>query len=786
VECWGHLFNGDTSTNTRVTVPTTQYKQISSGGEYSCGIKVSDSSIECWGILGSGYLDYRAITGKYLSFVAGRYHACGIKLDQTVACFGNNYYSQTSPVSSRKFVELSLGDQHTCGRTVENTVVCWGRNNNGQTSFPSYLDVVQVTAGGFFTCGLLTNNSVPYCIGRSYPGFNYGAIENFPDDSYEMISGGYGTICGILSSEYGLNSTLICSGDNTFGLATPPEGSFIKISVNALHACALTSDGSISCWGDNTFRQSNTASCQCDDHCNQNGLCVGTNVCFCDGHFNATSQCIKCNNGYTGEDCSIPVCFGFIGNDARACSGHGACSANDICNCDTGFFGSRCDQRYQCLWNPNTAGAPTPVVTTQWNNNEITYEVTLTNIPDSSHYITKSNFVSGMFQQYLNLTNYANNSIILDECKKKYIVRVPWSDPSVTQSYNIATETTQLLSKIYISYVNIQDKKIVTFEASQTSYAKMTSDAVSVPVNVTQEEILYYSTNFIYEQSKIIIVGSSIRVITGYTLSSLKMTYSSIGSVFTVTYARSSNNTYDISLYTQAGVTSVTGSYALTAVLSYSGILLNYTIPFNIEYTIIVPSPPANLTFGTQLYLTESTLGAPKTTFEYNERVYVTSALNEYSPKLSTTQKLNLKNAYVCCMKNNAAMPVYNPSQQQYGCTVNNVVTMDRWIQLISNKAPNGLTRLETSISSDRAVFSFDISPLTDKARTCYLHVTSIISSTGARGIRSEAALSDGENAESYSLFTIKKNETSDANTMSRFSFGTIVILIVVCLFQLH
>ena len=56
-----------------------------------------------------------------------------------------------------------------------------------------------------------------------------------------------------------------------------------------------------------------------------NGICKKHGVC-------------KCNNGWAGSDCSVPLC-----NLPTGCS-HGTCIAPEICECDTGYEGKICEQ----------------------------------------------------------------------------------------------------------------------------------------------------------------------------------------------------------------------------------------------------------------------------------------------------------------------------------------------------------------------------------------------------------------------------------------------------------
>ena len=40
-----------------------------------------------------------------------------------------------------------------------------------------------------------------------------------------------------------------CWGDNSHGQASPPDGQFLSISIGAQHACGVSEDGTVACWG---------------------------------------------------------------------------------------------------------------------------------------------------------------------------------------------------------------------------------------------------------------------------------------------------------------------------------------------------------------------------------------------------------------------------------------------------------------------------------------------------------------------------------------------------------
>ena len=59
-------------------------------------------------------------------------------------------YGQASPPSGT-FKAISAGDYHTCGIRTDDTLACWGYNYNGQSSPPSGT-FKAVSAGNYHTC----------------------------------------------------------------------------------------------------------------------------------------------------------------------------------------------------------------------------------------------------------------------------------------------------------------------------------------------------------------------------------------------------------------------------------------------------------------------------------------------------------------------------------------------------------------------------------------------------------------------------------------------------------
>ncbi|EFC49938.1 predicted protein, partial [Naegleria gruberi] len=76
--------------------------------------------------------------------------------------------------------------------------------------------------------------------------------------------------------------------------------------------------------------------------CSFHGTCSATDKCICNGNFDSASFCSKCKTGYTGSDCSIPVCFNVPSTSSSVCSGKGSCTAPDSCVCASGYSGKTC------------------------------------------------------------------------------------------------------------------------------------------------------------------------------------------------------------------------------------------------------------------------------------------------------------------------------------------------------------------------------------------------------------------------------------------------------------
>ena len=328
VYCWGsNIYSqiGDYDANTaNRTEPSAVYTSseesftaIAAGGYHSCTLTV-DGSAYCWGRneygqlgLGSGNTTQRetpvqvAGTQKFMSIALGESHSCGLKLDGTAWCWGQNDYGQIGNNDSanaavfeptavdsgpEKFVKIAAGFNSTCGLTISGVAHCWGQNDYGQlgisqtsaasSNAPEPVVIPNqfshLSIGRQHTCGLRSSSSV-YCWG----GNSHGQIgdtntstanRTVPTDigasDFISVEAGEYHSCGLK-----VNGQALCWGKGESGqrgddttmpawLPTPVQQSamvlgeeFTTISLGGAHSCGLKADGRSYCWGKNFYGQ---------------------------------------------------------------------------------------------------------------------------------------------------------------------------------------------------------------------------------------------------------------------------------------------------------------------------------------------------------------------------------------------------------------------------------------------------------------------------------------------------------------------------------------------------
>ena len=215
---------------------TGRFVSVSAGWHHTCGVQ-SDNTVQCWG--GDYYGQAALPIEQFVAVSAGGEHTCGVRIDGTVQCWGRNTDGQATPPGGR-FVAVSAGEAHTCGVRADNTVQCWGGNRHGQAVSPSER-FFSISAGAFHTCGVRVDSTVQ-CWGENTHGQTTP-----PAGRFVAVSAGGEHTCGVRTA-----GMLQCWGANrTDGMRPPPVGRFVSVSAGYRHACGVRSDNTVQCWGRN-------------------------------------------------------------------------------------------------------------------------------------------------------------------------------------------------------------------------------------------------------------------------------------------------------------------------------------------------------------------------------------------------------------------------------------------------------------------------------------------------------------------------------------------------------
>lgn len=217
-------------------------RSFSVGKDHACGVKL-DGTVQCWGIADGSANDFGQVTdtptGTFVQISAGTVHNCGIRPGGTVECWGANYAGQ-AVAPSGQFIQVSAGDGHSCGLRPDGTVQCWGYNVHGQATPPPGA-FVHVSAGNLHTCGLKPDSTVE-CWGHNLQGQGTS-----PSGMFLQVDSGAYHNCGVM-----LGGLPECWGGNS---VPPPAGEFAQVSAGhfgvGYYDCGLKVNETVQCWGSN-------------------------------------------------------------------------------------------------------------------------------------------------------------------------------------------------------------------------------------------------------------------------------------------------------------------------------------------------------------------------------------------------------------------------------------------------------------------------------------------------------------------------------------------------------
>ena len=260
--CWGRNDHGElgaraTLVDWEVDDPRqvgtdTNWTTLSVGVATTCAIK-DDQTLWCFGDNSSGQAGIGGVTGNeelvlptqvadtWNAVSIGEGHACGIRTDGSLACWGANDASQLgdgtttshpAPITiapNTSWIAIAVGGKSSCGLHADGTAWCWGSNIRGQVAKAPSPPVITptslggtvwqaITVGGEFACGLQMDGKLR-CWGRNQVG---------------QLGDGSGT-----------------DRDHPVAVGQDLISDWTAVHAGTEHACGLHGDGTLECWGSN-------------------------------------------------------------------------------------------------------------------------------------------------------------------------------------------------------------------------------------------------------------------------------------------------------------------------------------------------------------------------------------------------------------------------------------------------------------------------------------------------------------------------------------------------------
>ncbi len=218
--------------------PEPAWLAVSAGQWYTCGLRV-DQSVACWGANDFGQLDVP--TGAYASISAGGTYACAIDAEGELACWGNEAFTEFPPPAG-PWVYVSCGAGNCASIDRAGAMQTWG-----YYSFPTAPE-------GAFIAVEWGNGPEELCAVRAS-----GEIVCWREDGSEFspLVGSFADVgvgalfgCGLDAA----GGTTWWNYDDPphseWGVDEPPEVAFEKLRLMTGSACGLTPAGEVVCWGE--------------------------------------------------------------------------------------------------------------------------------------------------------------------------------------------------------------------------------------------------------------------------------------------------------------------------------------------------------------------------------------------------------------------------------------------------------------------------------------------------------------------------------------------------------
>jgi alpha-tubulin suppressor-like RCC1 family protein len=279
--------------------PVPHADQISAGNDYACAL--DGAALTCWGANDHGALGAEGDivipvpppSGETWSrLMGGDRGNCATTASGKLYCWGYLYnnLSQEMPLEQTDadlapaMLEMKIGDDFACGVRMDHTRICWGANDSYQLGIGTNIDVADpsfmnmlsyvdhISLRNDHVCAIGDTDQHVACWGtandREHGSQNQQVMtpNAITDDAGTGLTGcssvttGDGTSCAVCAGkvqcwgedyedQLGRGTRLGILDEHAAPVALPDGMTFTEVVSGSSHACALSTDGRVFCWG---------------------------------------------------------------------------------------------------------------------------------------------------------------------------------------------------------------------------------------------------------------------------------------------------------------------------------------------------------------------------------------------------------------------------------------------------------------------------------------------------------------------------------------------------------